>query len=141
MAVGAGFGFLRSYRMRNEGAEGFSAEAFCGDSLLRVVEPVAVVVLRAYEHGASGPHGSHAVTSYSPVYTQSVHIVAQNLEVVGRPVARCEAFVVQHGFALVGRHGEVAAVAGRRPGRVAGVAGHLAVLVREFGRISGNVAP
>ncbi len=43
---------LRAHGVRHEGAEGLSAEAFGGNRLLLVVEPVAVVVLRTHQHRA-----------------------------------------------------------------------------------------
>jgi len=45
MAVGAALGFLPTHSMRDERAEGLSAEAFRGNGLLLVVEPVAVIIL------------------------------------------------------------------------------------------------
>ena len=132
VAIGAAFGFFGAHGVRHEGAEGLSAETFGGDRLLLVVEPVAIGVLRTDQHGAGGTDRRDAIAGHRAVDSQRVDVVAQDLEIVGSPVARGEAFVVQHGHALVRRHREMAAVAGRRPGGVAGVAGHLAVGVREL---------
>ena len=117
------------------------AETFGGDSLLHVVEPVAIRILRADHHGAGRARRRDAMARDGAVDAEHEAVVAQDLEVVGGPVARDQAFVVEHGLALVGRHREMAAVAIRRPGGVAGVAGHLAVGMRELRESAGDVAP
>jgi hypothetical protein len=136
VAVGAALGFFPSHRVRDERAEGLSAESFRGNGLLLIVEPVAVIVLRTDQHRAGGTHRRHAIARHRAVNAEGVDVVAQNLKVVGCPVARGQAFVVQHRHALVRAHRKMAAIAGRRPRGMAGVASHPAVLVSEFGFIS-----
>ena len=47
VAIGAVLGFVRAHRVRHVGAERLPAEAFGRNGLLRVVEPVAILILRA----------------------------------------------------------------------------------------------
>ena len=65
------------------------------------------------------------------VDAEHINVIAKNLEVVAGVVLREQAFVVQHGLASIGGHLQMAAKAGGRPGRVAGVAGHAGVGVGE----------
>ena len=76
-----------------------------------------------------------------PVDSQHEAIVAQDLKIVARPVARHQAFVVQHGLALISRHREMTSKTIRRPRRMAGVTGHATIGMRELRGINGNVAP
>ena len=65
------------------------------------------------------------------VNSQHVHVIAQNLEIVGNVIARCESFVVQHGRTLVCRLLQMTSETRRQPCRVAGVTGHALIAVSE----------
>ena len=131
VAIAALLGFFGANGVRNECAEGLAGETRCGNGLLRVVEPVAVGVLRTDEDGAGRARGRDAMAGDGAVDAEHVDVVAKNLKVVAGVIARGEAFVVEHGLARVGGHLQMAAEAGGRPGRVAGVAGHRGVGVGE----------
>ena len=75
------------------------------------------------------------------VFAQHEDVVAQHLEVVGRVVARGLALEVAVRHLGVGAHREVAAEAARHPRRVAGVARHRLVRVRELALVRRHVAP
>src|SRR5208282_3906301 len=122
-----------------KGAEGLAGKAFGGNGLLRVVEPLAVRVLRADQHGAGRARGRYAMSSDRAVHAKEISIIAQHLEVVTRVIPGAEAIVVQHGPAHIGGHLEVAAEASGRPGSVAGVAGHGGVAVGELRIVSRSV--
>jgi len=120
------------------------AEAFGGNRLLRVVEPLAIGVLRTHHHRARRPRGRDAMAGNCTVHSKHVAIVAQHLKIIGSPVARGrEAFVV----AAVGRF-RWRSSRGWQPKQlgvhesVAGVAGHAALLaVRELRLVLRDVAP
>ena len=101
------------------------------DCLLRVVEPVAIRILRTHEDGAGGTRGSDAVAGDSAVDAEHVDVVAKDLKVVTGVIARGEAFVVKHGLARVSCHLQMTAEAGGRPGGVAGIASHGGIGVGE----------
>ena len=48
------------------------------------------------------------MAGYGAVDAEHKAVVAKHLEIVSRPVAREQAFVVQHGLALVRHHREMA---------------------------------
>ena len=102
VAIGAVLGFARAHGVRHEGAERLAAEAFGGNGLLRVVEPLAIRILRADQNGAGRARRRDAMAGDGAVHGEHVAVVAQHLEIVGGPVARREAFVVQHGPLRVG---------------------------------------
>ena len=54
------------------------------------------------------------MAGYGAVDTEHEAVVAKDLEIVSRPVARQEAFVVEHRLALIGHHREMAAEAAAR---------------------------
>ena len=103
-----------------------------------VVEPFAIGVLRADQHGAAGTRGRDAIAGDGAVDAEHVDVVAQDLEVVAGVIAGEQALVVEHGAAGVGGHLQMAAEAGGGPGSVAGVAGHAAVAVGEVGVVLGH---
>jgi len=73
------------------------------------------------------------------VYAEHEDVVAQDLEVVARVIARGEAFVVEHGLASVGGHLQVATKAGGCPRGVARVAGHGGIGMGETGVVPGHL--
>ena len=115
MAIGTASRFPGPDGMGHIRTEGGAAEPFSGNGLLAIVDPVAVLVLGTYHHRAGRADRSHFVPSDRTVDAQHVHVVAQHLKIVGRPVARHSAFVAQHGHALIGQHGQMAAKAGGDP--------------------------
>src|SRR5687767_3125026 len=117
--------------MRYESTECLPTEPFGRDRLLHVIAPAAGLVLRADQHGARGAHRGYPVAGDGAIAAEEEGIVAQDLEVVGRPVARLEPFVVEHGGLAIGAERQMAPKARRRPRRVARVARHLLVRVRE----------
>jgi hypothetical protein len=121
--------------------ERLTAEAFGGDRLLLRIDPFAVLILRTDEDGGARGGGRDAMSRHGAVFGEHENVVAQDLEVISRVVARLVALVVAVGHLAVRLHREVAAEATRHPRRVAGEAGHLAVGVREFLVVSRNVAP
>ena len=132
VAIAALLGFFGANRVRNERAERLAGKAGCGNGLLRVVEPVAVRILRTDEDGAGRARGGDAMAGDGAVDAEHVDVVAKDLKIVAGVVARGEPFVVEHGLARVGGHLQMAAEAGGRPGRVAGVASHRRVGVGEM---------
>ena len=141
MAVVARFGFFGAHGVRHKRAEGRAAESFGGNSLLHVINPVAILILRTDHDGARGTHRGHAMAGHRAIDSEHETVVAQYLKIVAGPVARGQAFVVQHGLALVGHHRKMAAETIRGPGGVAGITGHAAVGVRQLRRVGGHVAP
>ena len=135
VTIRAPLGLFSTHRMGNECTESLSTEAFGRNGLLLVVEPVAIAILRTHQYCARGTDRRDTISCHRAVDAERIDIVAENLEVVRRPVACRQAFVVQHGGALVGGHRKMAAITGRRPRGMTGVTGHAAVLVRELGFI------
>ena len=131
MAIGTAPRLFCADRVGHEGAEGLSAEAFRGDRLLLVVEPIAVRVLRAHQDGAGGANRRDSMASDGAVDSQHIDVIAQDLEVVGRPVARGDALVVKHGHLAIGSHFQMAPEARWDPGRVATVTSHSLVAVGQ----------
>ena len=117
------------------------AESFGGNGLLHVVNPVAILILRTDQDRAGRAHRRDAMAGDRAVDAQHEAIVAQDLKIVRGPIAREQAFVVQHGLALIGRHGEMAAKTIGRPRGMAGVAGHAAIGVRELRSIGRERRP
>src|ERR1700735_662812 len=126
VAIVAGLGLLGAHSVRNKSAERSAAETFGGNGLLHVVEPIAILILRADQDRAGRAHRRDAMAGDGAVNAEHEAIVAQNLKIVGGPIAREETFVVQHRLALIGGHREMAAETIGRPGGVAGVAKHTA---------------
>ena len=141
VAVRAAAGLLGAHGVGHVGRERRAAEAARGRRLLLRVDPLAVLVLRGDDDGAGGAGGGDAVAADRAVLGQEVDVVAQGLEVVGRPVAAVPALVVQVRLLLVGLLREVAAEAARRPRGVAGEAAHLVVGVGQLGGVRPRVAP
>src|SRR6476646_6673225 len=131
VAIAALLRFGGANGVRNERAEGLPGETGSGDGLLRVVEPVAIRILRTNEDGAGGTRGSNAVAGDSAINTEHVDVVAKDLKIVAGVIARGEAFVVKHGLARVCCHLQMTAEAGGSPGGVAGVTGHRGIGVGE----------
>src|SRR5208282_1912280 len=111
-------GFFRANRVRDESAEGLAGEAFGGNGLLRVIEPLAIGVLRTYEDGAGRARGRDAMAGDGAIHAEEIGVVAQDLKVVASVISGEQAFVVEHRSARVGRHLQVAAETGWRPGRM-----------------------
>ncbi len=76
-----------AHRVRHVRAERVAAEALGGDRLLLRVDRLAVVVVRADVDGARRAGRDDAVAGHVAVAGQHEDVVAQRLEVVGRPVA------------------------------------------------------
>src|SRR6185437_2294444 len=115
VAINTLFGFLGADSMRHVGTERLAAESRRGDGLLLVIKPIALAILGADDNGTGGTGRRHSVSGYGPVDPEHVHVVAKDHEVVGGPIARHQAFIVQHGHALIGSHGQVTAKAAGRP--------------------------
>ena len=115
VAIGAVFRFRGAHGMRHKRAEGHAAETLSGNRLLAVVDPIATGILGTHHHRAGGADGRYFVSGDGAIDAQHVHVVAQHLKIVGRPVARHSAFVAQHGHALIGQHRQMAAKAGGYP--------------------------
>ena len=142
MAVRAGLRLAAApNRVRVEGRERRPGETFGRDGLLLRVEPLPVLVLRIHEHGARGAHGRHVVAVHGRVMAEHEDVVPKRLEVVGRPVARARALEMKVRLLPVGRHGQVAAEAGRDPRGVAGLAGDTLVGVGEVLHVAGEAPP
>ena len=132
VTIVAAFRFLSANRVWDKCAERSAAQALGGNRLLRVVNPVAILILRADENRARGANRGDTMAGYGAVDAEHEAVVTKHLEIISRPVARVQAFVVQHRFALVRHHREMAAKTIRRPRSVAGVASHTAIGVREL---------
>ena len=84
MAIGACLGFSRAHGVRNERAERLAGKAFGGDGLLRVVEPLAIRVLRTDQNRARRARRGDAMAGDGAVDAEHVAVVAQDLEIVRR---------------------------------------------------------
>src|ERR1035438_3872262 len=104
MTVRASLGFFSTHGVRDESAEGLPAETLRGNRLLLIIDPIAVVVLGTHEHGACRAHGSDSMAGDRAINRQAVDVVAQNLEIVRRPIASGKALVVQHRHLLICAH-------------------------------------
>jgi tricorn protease interacting factor F2/3 len=78
-------------------------------------------------------------TGFYAVNAKHVNVVAQNLKVVAGIVSRGEPFVVEHRPTRVRGHLQVAPETRRGPRRVAGIASHAAVGVRQSSVVSGQL--
>src|SRR5271170_1153811 len=123
--------------MWNVGTESLPAETGRRHSLLCLVDPVAIRILRTDYYGACRAHRRDFVACHRAINTEHVHIIAQHLKVICGPVACSHSFVMQHRHLLVRTHGEVAAETRGRPGRVAALAGHALVAMRELLHVIG----
>src|ERR1700735_3381631 len=94
--------------MWNVCTESLPAETRRGYSLLRLVDPVAVRILRTDYYSACRAHWRDFIACHRAIDTQHVHIVAQYLKVICGPVPCSLPFVMQHRHLLVRGHGEVA---------------------------------
>jgi len=101
--------------------------------LLRVVQPIAIGILRADQHCAGRSRRCDALTGDRAVDSKHINVVAQNLKIVAGVILREQSFIVKHGFARVSGHLQMAAEARGRPRSVAGIASHAAVRVSERG--------
>src|SRR5690606_27035884 len=124
----------RAHGVREVWREGLAREADRADRRLLHVDPLTVEVGRAQHQRRGRAHRRYLVALGGHVLAELEHVVARDLRVVGREVARGLAFVAVD-FALpVGLDRQVAAAAARRPRQVAGEAGHLLVAVRALAR-------
>src|SRR5215471_11608398 len=96
MTISALLGLSRPHRVRIVGTEREAAEAGRRNSLLLIVQPVAICILRTDYYGASGARGSDAMSRNSPIDSKHEDVIAQRLEVIGRVIASFQPFVVQH---------------------------------------------
>ena len=134
VAVGAGLGFGLPHRVRHVRVERLTREPFGRHGLLLRVDLLTAGVLGADDDRARRTHRRDPVAGHRAVDAEHEDIVAQHLEVIRRPVPRRRAFVVQHRPLLVRGLRQMAAEAARHPRRVAGVAGHSRVGVRQAAR-------
>ena len=87
MAIAARLCLLAAHSVRHVRVECLTGKALGGSSLLLRINPFAVLILRAHQHGGRRTHGSDAIAGNGPVATEHENIIAQNLEVVFREVA------------------------------------------------------
>src|SRR5579863_9986429 len=109
MAIRATFSLRDAHGMRDEGAEGLPAESLCRDRLLLVIDPITIVVLRTHQHSTCRAHRRDAMSRDRPIDGQAVDIVAQNLKIIGSPIASLDSLVVKHGHLLICSHRKMAA--------------------------------
>src|SRR5262249_53692296 len=76
VAVATLFGFFCADRVGNEGRISLTGKSRSGDSLLSVVEPFAVGVLRADENRATRTCRRDAMAGYGAIYAEHIDIVA-----------------------------------------------------------------
>src|SRR2546428_7134556 len=124
MAIGAVFGGAHAAgRVWEMGIEGLTAVAFSRDGLLLGIDPFAVSVLRANDHGAGGTNYCQAVVFNSSIQAEHEHVVANNLGIIGGEIARGNPLKFIERDALIRPHGQVAAETTGGPGGVANLAG------------------
>jgi hypothetical protein len=104
VAIVASSGFLRPHGVRHECAEGSAAEPLGGNSLLHVVQPVAILILRTDDDRAGRTNRGDAVARHGAVNSEHESVVAKNLKIVAGVVTRGQTLIVKHGFALVRHH-------------------------------------
>ena len=127
VAVGAALGLGLPLGVRVVRREGLRGEAARGDRRLLDVDALAVDVGRGEHQRRRGAHRRDPAALHRAVPAELEHVVARDLRVVGREVARLAALVVVALGLPVGLDRQVAAAAARGPRQVAGEAGHLLV--------------
>ena len=132
VAVGAGLGLGAPHGVREMRREGLARKARGRDRRLLDVDPLAVDVGRGQDQRRGRADRGDDVALAGLVAAELEHVVARDLRVVGREVARLLAFIMVGGGAPVRLDRQVAAAAARRPAQVAGEAGHLAVGMGEL---------
>ena len=132
MAVGAGLGLGAPHRVREMRREGLGREARGGDRRLLDVDPLAVDVGRGQDQRRGRADRRDDVALGGLVAAELEHLVARDLRIVGREVAGLAAVIMVDRGAEVRLDRQVAAGAARRPGQVAGEAGHLVVGMGEL---------
>ena len=68
------------------------------------IDPLAVLVLRADQHGRRGAHRRNTVAGHGAVTPEHEDVVAQNLKIVLRKVSGLAAFVVPVGHLTIRLH-------------------------------------
>ena len=132
VAIRAGLGLGAPFRVRVVRRHRLRAVAGCRDRRLLGVDPLAVDVLRAQHQRRGGAHRRDLVVLDRAVDAEHVDVVARDLRVVGRVVAREAALVAVALGAPVRLDRKVAAAAARGPRAMAGVAQHLVLAVRAL---------
>ena len=139
MAIAALLRFTGSHGVRDKSGKRLPGKSRRRDCLLRVIEPLAIGVLRTDENRARRARGCDAVPSNGAIDPEHVKVIAQNLEVVARVISREQAFIVQHRTAGVGGHLQMTAKTSWHPRGVAGVASHFVVGVSERSIVRGRL--
>ena len=134
VAVGAGLGFGLALGVRVVRREGLAGEAAGGDRCLLHVDALAVGVGGRQHQGRARAHGRDLAARDGAGAAQREHVVAHHLRVVGGVVAGLAALVVKALGLPVRLDRQVAARAAGGPRGVAGVAGHLVVVMGVVGR-------
>ena len=133
MAIVASLCLLRAHGVREVRAESLTAVTFFGDRLLLRVNPLAILILRGHQYRASRSHRSVSLSGHGAVTPKQKNVVSQSLKIVRGPVPKVRlALVVKHRALLIGLHLQVTAVTTGRPRKMAGVASHAAVGMREL---------
>ena len=125
--------------------ERLAAVTFRRDRLLLRIYPFAICILRADHDRARRTDHGHPIFFHRAVEPEHENVVAHDLRVVGREIAIGHPFEFVLRDPLVGLHRQVATETARRPGGVADLAIHPAVVVRQpaatFVRRGGDRAP
>src|SRR4029077_537215 len=79
VAVVAAFRFLSANRVWHECAERSAAQTFGGDRLLRVINPVAILILRADENRARRTNRRYTMAGDSTVDAEHESVIAKHL--------------------------------------------------------------
>ena len=139
MAVAAGLGLGLPHRVREVRRERLAREARRRDRRLLHIDALAVDVGRRQDQRRGRAHRRDDVALGGLVPAELEHLVARHLRIIGREIARRVAVVFVPRRLPVRLDRQVAAAARGRPRQMAGVAGHLAVLVRPVG--GGDAGP
>ena len=129
MTIGAGLGLGLALGVREMGREGLGAETAGRDRRLLDINELAVDVARGQDERRGGAHRGDTPALDRTMFPELIHVVACHLRVVGRVVARLVVVVMLAPGLPVGLDRQMTAAAARRPGAMAGEAGHVLVLV------------
>ena len=131
VTVAAGFRLGLALGVRIVRVECLRAVTACGDRRLLHVDALATRVRRRQHQCRGRTHRRDLAAGRRLAAAEQEHLVARDLRVVRRVIARLAAFVVMPLGLGVCFDRQMAARAARRPGRVAGVALHVLIRVRH----------
>ena len=107
---------LSTRRMREMRIECLAAITFSADRLLLGVNPLAVRILRADDHRAGRAQHREPMIFHRAVHAQLENIVADDLRIVGREIARRHTLKFIERHFLVGAHRQMTAKTARGKG-------------------------